>query len=280
MIKEIGVIGTGDHKKCAIQSVVSHSDANFRMLKVQHDIPEFEHQNPKKILIPKLVDYLAVLSPSLPFLAWAKIAPQAVMAMDVVGLDMGGVETINEPFGKARGVLKKPESGTPAQAIARHFGEKVTYRPIDGYHYDAFTAGAVVAPVDHRGNVLLEHMTALWDNAVWMGCSVPLANLLADEKRVDQLIGNNVIGESTATMKSINGIRLQYLLRDLAAISKFYPSEDISMRVVYRSIDIRITGQDDLSSLTHVTNLVDANMANATPILGRMLVDTVNKFPI
>lgn len=279
MCKEIGVVGTGLHKKQAIESVVNHSDASFRMLRVDHDIPEIEHKNPKKILIPKLVDYVAVLQPTLPFLAWANIAPDAVMAMDVVGLDMSDAKTVNEPFGNAKSILKKPESGTAAQAIASHFAEKAKSRMIEGYAYDAFVAGAVVAPVDRRGDLMLDYMTTLWDNAVWMGCSLPLVRLLADEKSVKGMIDDNVIGTNTASMKSINGIRLQNLLRDLSAISEIYPREDISMKIIYRNISTPVKGGDDLARVSHLMTLVDSNMANATPVLGRMIVETVGKFP-
>ncbi len=281
MCKEIGVVGTGLHKKRAIESVVNPYDANFRMLRVDGDIPEVEHRNPKKILIPKLVDYLAVLEPTLPFLAWAEIAPHAVMAMDVVGLDMSNAKTVNDSFGNAREILKKPESGTAAHAVAKHFGEKAKSSPINDYVFDAFVAGAVIAPVDRRrGELIMDYMTTLWDNAVWMGCSMPLATLLADEHQLNELIADEVIGANTVNTASINGIRLQHLLRDLPAISDRYPGKDISMRVVYRNIDMKIAGNDDLGRLSHVTKLVDSNMANATPFLGRMIVETVNKFPI
>ena len=79
-------------------------------------------------------------------------------------------------------------------------------------------------------------------------------------------------------MKSINGIRQQHLIRDLSNLQRTFPREDISMKVVYRNIDLRIGGGDDIERLTHVTNLVDSNMANATPFLGKMTVDTVKKY--
>lgn len=137
----------------------------------------------------------------------------------------------------------------------------------------------MIAPVNSRGYVLLDQMKALWDNPVWIGCSIPLARLLSDEKTILELLQRNVIGAKTVTPESINGIRQQNLLY-LPHIASVYPHQDMSMKVVYRGIDARIADADDLAHLTHVTNLVDSNMDNATPILGRMIVDTVNSFPI
>ncbi len=280
MCKEVGVLGTGPHKKWAIEGVVNPRDVQFKMLTIYEDIPEVEHQNPKKILKPKLVNNVTALRPSLSFLAeeGGEKPPDAVMIMDVLGIDMSNAETLNAPFGSSSGILKKPEYGTPASAIAQHYGKKVHAKPIDGYAFDAFAAGVAVAPVSRRGEVLLNYMTALWDNAVWMGCSLPLVNILADEAMVSKLIANKVLSSQTVSMKSINGIRQQNLIRDLAKLQRTFPGEDISMKVVYRNIDLRIGGGDDIERLTHVTNLVDSNMANATPFLGKMIVDTVKKY--
>ena len=279
MCKEVGVLCTGIHKKVALSSVVNGGEISLKMLKMDGDIPEVEHQNPKKVLKPKLVDYIHVLRPSLTFLAEAgEIPPHAVLTMDVLGLDMSNAETLNAPFGRSSGILKKPEYGTPARAIAEHYSKKLKFRPIDGYVYDAFASGVAVAPVNRSGEVLFNHMTALWDNAVWMGCSLPLAHILADERTVNKLVEAGILGPNTTSMRSINGIRQQHLIRDLSKLGHTFPGEDISMNIVYRNINLKISSADDLSILTHVTKIVDCNMANATPFLGRMIIDTVNKY--
>ena len=279
MCKEVGVISTGIHKKEALVRVLNTGEISLKMLQMEGDIPEVEHQNPKKVLMPKLVDYIHLLRPSLTFLAEAgEIPPHAVMTMDLLGLDMSNAENLNAPFGHSTGILKKPEYGTPARAIAEHYNKKLKFRPIDGYVYDAFASGVAVAPVNRRGEVLLNYMTALWDNAVWMGCSLPLAHILADERTVNKLIEAHILGPNTTSMKSINGIRQQNLVRDLSSLGQTFPGEDISMKIVYRNINLRISATDDLSRLTHVTTIVDSNMANATPFLGKMIVDTVKKY--
>lgn len=141
MCKEIGVIGTGIHKKMAIAAMVNPEDATFKMLKIDGVITEIEHQNPKKVLRPKLVDYLGILSPTLQFLADNKLAPQAVMAMDVLGLDMSGAEHTRAAFGQSCGILKKPENVNPEKAIAEACtSHKINVHPIGGYVYDAFVS--------------------------------------------------------------------------------------------------------------------------------------------
>ncbi len=279
MTKEVGVVSTGIHKKEALSSVLNGGEIILKMLKMDGDIPEVEHQNPKKVLKPKLADYIHILRPSLTFLAEAgEIPPHAVLTMDLLGLDMSNAETLNAPFGHSSGILKKPDDGTPARAIAEHYSKKLKYRPIGGYVYDAFASGVAVAPVNRHGEVLLNYTTALWDNAVWMGCSLPLAHILADERTVNKLVEAGILGPNTTSMRSINGIRQQHLIKDLGRLNRAFPGEDLSMKVVYRNINLRIDGRDDLSRLTHATNIVDSNMANATPFLGRMIIDTVNKY--